>query len=164
LKNVYRFNWNPAVAIAITFTIQYSFYPGVILKYEPSFFTSFSWFVICVVTYHSFWDTIGRYLGGKISLINKEQFMAASLSRIIFVVFYLLTFKSIQPQIFGSNWFIIANLTLFSVSCGYLSTIGMNFGADETTVNQSLAGSIMGFHLTLGICLGSAIALIFLSN
>lgn len=97
-------------------------------------------------------------------MIKKPQFMTACFCRFIFVVFYMLTFKTYKPEIFGSNWFIVTNFTLFSVSCGYLSTIGMNFGADETTKNQSLAGSIMGFHLTFGICLGSAIALIFLSN
>ena len=97
-------------------------------------------------------------------MIKKTEFMKACLCRLIFVLFYMLTIKSYIPEIFGSTWFIVTNFTLFSVSCGYLSTIGMNFGADETTENQSLAGSIMGFYLTLGICLGSAIALIFLSN
>ena len=82
----------------------------------------------------------------------------------VFVVFYLLTYFEVNKEIFGSDWFIITNLALFSITCGYLSTIGMNYGSDSSTKDQGLAGSIMGFHLTLGICLGSATALIFLSK
>ena len=151
------------LSIAFTFTVQYLFYPGVILKYRPGFLAS-SWFVISVVTYHSFWDTVGRYLAGQYNCIPKPKFMGWCLSRVMFVLFYMLTFEGVEPQVFGSDWFIITNLTLFSISCGYLSTLGMNYGSDASTVNQSLAGSIMGFHLTFGISLGSALALIFLSH
>ena len=129
---------------------------------EPTFFSDFSWFVISVVTFHSIVDTLGRYIGGRCpNLVAKHRYFLACLSRLIFVPAYLLTFYNIS--FFNSNWFIILNLFLFSISCGYLSTIGMNFGCDETTKDQSLAGSIMGFHLTLGICLGSTIAEVFFS-
>ena len=162
---VYCKNGIMALSILVTFTIQYTFYPGVMLSssLEPTFFTDFSWFVITLVTYHSFWDTVGRYLAGIFNILPKKVFLWACLSRIIFVVFYMLMHDGKDPSLWASNWFIIVNLTLFSFTCGYLSTLGMNYGSDETTLNQSLAGSIMGFHLTFGICLGSAIALICLS-
>ena len=162
IKKVYKTNYSEAVSIVITFAIQYSFFPGIMFVNEPTFFTNFSWFVISVVTFHSVLDTIGRYIGGRFpTLVPKDRYLLACLSRFIFVPLYLLTFYDIS--FFNSNWFIIVNLLLFSISCGYLSTIGMNFGCDETTNDQSLAGSIMGFHLTLGICIGSTIAEIFFS-
>lgn len=54
-------------------------------------------------------------------------------------------------------------LGLFAASCGYLTTVGMKYGSDESTVNRGLAGTIMGIHLSFGICLGSTIAIAFLS-
>jgi len=84
-------------------------------------------------------------------------------SRIVFVGCYLCTYGDDYPEVFGSDWFIITLLTFFSISCGYLSNVGMIYGSDSSTGNQPLAGSIMGFHLTFGICAGSAIALIFFS-
>ena len=158
---VYSRNWKEGIAILVTFTIQYCFYPGVMLLFEPTFFTSFTWFVISVVTFHSLFDTVGRYLAGKIDLVGKNNFFLVCLSRLVFVALYLLQY---QGGVWGSDWFIIVNLFLFSLSCGYLSTLGMNYGSDSSTVDQSMAGSIMGFHLTFGISLGSAIALICLSK
>jgi hypothetical protein len=161
---VYRKNCKMGFCIALTFTIQYSFYPGVILGTELTFFKDFSWFVITVVTFHSFWDTIGRFVAGSWNFIPKEWFLAASVSRLIFVVLYILTFDGANQAFFGSDSFVIILFLFFSVSCGYLSTLGMNYGSDDTTGNQSLAGSIMGFHLTFGIVLGSTVALLFFSG
>ena len=73
------------------------------------------------------------------------------------------TFENVAPEFFKSDWFIITNLTLFATSFGYWTSLGMKYGTDPLTKNQGLAGAIMGFNLTFGICLGSAIAIIFLS-
>ena len=92
---VYRKNWVSAFAVCLTFAIQYTFFPGVMFLFELSFFSpaQFSWFCIFVVTFHSFADTIGRYLGGKFgSLIQKKLFLMVCCSRFIFVLTYLLTF------------------------------------------------------------------------
>jgi hypothetical protein len=63
---VYSRNYVEALSIAMTFAIEYTFYPGVILKYRLSWFKEedYSWFVIFVVTFHSLSDTLGRYFGG----------------------------------------------------------------------------------------------------
>ena len=133
-------------------------------KYELSFFKpyKYSWFAISIVTFHSLCDTLGRHLGGTFNIISKKAYPWVCASRLIFVVFYMLTFKGVNPDVFGSDWFIIINFALFSISCGYLSTIGMNYGSDSSTKDQAMAGSIMGFHLIFGITAGSFIALIFL--
>ena len=60
-----------------------------------------------------------------------------------------------------TNWFLISAIALFATTYGYWTTIAMKFGSDETTKDQGLAGTIMGFHLTLGITVGSVIAEVF---
>lgn len=131
---MYKRNYVMAFSICLTFAIQYTFYPGVIFKHQLGFFPDFGWFVIFIVTFHSFWDTVGRWLAGKINLIPKSKFLLASMSRFVFFVVYLLSNKS-DNQIFRQDWFIITLFFLFSLSCGYLSTLGMNYGSDESTQN-----------------------------
>ena len=75
----------------------------------------------------------------------------------------MLTYEGIDKNFFGADWFVIILLGLFAMTCGYWTTIGMKYGSDETTKDQGLAGTIMGFHLTFGITLGSTIAIAFLS-
>ena len=59
---------------------------------------------------------------------------------------------------FRNDIFVIINVILFSISCGYLATLGFNFGSDESNGDRATAGKIMGFHLTMGICIGSLFA------
>ena len=155
--------------MAITFAIQYTFYPGVMFMVEPEFFKkyNYSWFVVSILMYHSLLDTLGRYCAGiknLAALIPKRWLLGACCSRFIFVYLYMLTILKSNQGIFGSDWFIITLFTLFSISCGYLSTICMVHGTDFTTNNKSLAGSIMGFALIFGITLGSFIAMLCLSK
>jgi MFS family permease len=136
---------------------------------EPEFFQkySYSWFVVSILMFHSLLDTIGRYCAGipqMMALIPKGCLLGACCSRIIFVVLYMLTILKVNENIFGSDWFILSLFTVFSISCGYLSTIGMVYGTDDSTKNKSLAGSIMGFSLIFGITLGSFIAMLCLSK
>ena len=119
--------------------------------------------MITLVTYASVGDTVGRYLAGWKDLLSKEHFFMTSLVRgVIFVVLFLLTNAGVS--VFGSDWFIIISLGLFLITSGYWTTIGMKFGCDEKTGDQGLAGTLMGFHITLGISLGSVIAMTCLSN
>ena len=136
MREVYARNWVMAISIMITFAIQYVFYPGVMLEFEPTFFSDFSWFVITLVTYHSFWDTVGRHLGGVKVIVPKTNFFGVCMTRFVFVLLYAMMIKYKSGYTFWtSNWFIVTNLTLISVTCGYLSTLGMNYGSDESTVN-----------------------------
>jgi len=91
MKIIYKRNYIMGISILITFGIQYAFYPGVIIMSSnmPSFFTSSSWFIITMVTYHSFFDTLGRYIAGKINIIPKQIFIWVCLSRIIFIITFM---------------------------------------------------------------------------
>ena len=141
-----------------------AFFPGVMLKYKWSFIDSFSWFVITLVTYASVCDTIGRYIAGKKDFVPKRPFLLSSLIRgIFFTGLFLLTYNGVAVEVFGSDWFIILALGIFASTAGYWTTVGMKYGSDEETKDQGLAGTIMGFHLTLGISVGSTFAIVFLS-
>ena len=127
-------NWKDAWGVAITFACQFAFYPGVVLKYQPSFIPDFSWFVITVVTFASVCDTLGRYIGGKVDLVPKRHHLLASLIRAaIFTALYLILWWEVPISFFNSATFVILNLALSTTSCGYLATLGMKYGSDAET-------------------------------
>ena len=107
---------------------------------------------------------MGRTAAKHVDFLSKETFlMSCSIRGAIFTTVYLLAFYNIATDVFGSSWFMIISLGIFAASCGYWTTIGMKYGSGPETGDMALAGSIMGFHITLGISLGSTLALIFFS-
>ena len=161
---VYKVNSRYAIGVAICFTVQMAFFPGVMLGFQWPFIPNFSWFVITVVTYASFGDTMGRTAAKHFDFLSKETFlMTCSIRGVLFTTVYLLAFYKVATVVFGSTWFMIISLGIFAASCGYWTTIGMKYGSGRETGDMALAGSIMGFHITLGISLGSTLALIFFS-
>ena len=67
----------------------------------------------------------------------------------------------VASTVLATDWFLITAIGLFAATSVYWTTIAMKFGSDESTQDQGLAGTIMGFHLTLGITLGSVVAEVF---
>ena len=57
----------------------------------------------------------------------------------------------------------VMSLAAFASTFGYWTALGMKYGSDETTVDRGTAGVIMGFHLTVGLSIGSALGMIFFS-
>lgn len=163
---VYRLIWREAWEQVIIWTVQFSFYPGVILEpqFQFSFTSNFSWFVITVVTFYSVMDVFGRFLANIKDLISKGALFPVNILRaIFFTVLYVLTWEQVCEQFFGNQWFIIILLGLFSSTCGYLVTVGMKYGSDEESGDRSIAGTLLGIHLSFGITLGSTIAILFFS-
>ena len=89
--------------MCITYWVQFTFFPGVMLEYQFTFTPNFSWFVILVVTYASVADTIGRFIAGRVDLIPKRQLLYWCCNRaVVFTVLYMLTFEGIASWFFGS--------------------------------------------------------------
>jgi len=105
-KIVYKVNWKEAWCVLLTFAVQFTFYPGVMLEQKWTFIPSFSWFVITLVTYASWADTVGRFIAGKIDLIPKRHFGLWCLIRgALFTMLYLLAFFGVWEKILGSSAF-----------------------------------------------------------
>ena len=117
-----------------------------------------------MITYNNLCDTAGRFIAGLKDFVPKRFFMESSLVRgIIFAIIFTLINGKFAAQVLNSDWFLIIAIGLFAATSGYWTTVAMKFGSDETTKDQGLAGTIMGFHLTLGITVGSVIAEVFFS-
>mmetsp|Transcript_39509 Transcript_39509/g.51719 ORF Transcript_39509/g.51719 Transcript_39509/m.51719 type:complete len:142 (+) Transcript_39509:835-1260(+) len=140
-----------------------SFFPGVMLGIQWSFIKDYSWFVITLVTFASLCDSFGRFVASKVNLPKPMYLLSCIIRGALFTPICLLTFFGVAPVIFQATWFMVMGLFFFAVTFGYWVTIGFKHGSDESTVDQGTAGTIVGFHMTFGICLGSTLALTLLS-
>ena len=77
----------------------------------------------------------------------------------MFTTMCLLTFFGVWVKVFGATWFLVTFLFFLAVTFGYWITLGFKYGADGSVPDQGVAGTLIGFHMTFGICLGSTIAL-----
>ena len=137
-----------------------AFFPGVLLEYQWSFIDDFSWFCITLISFCSFCDTVGRLIASYFDIITKGGYLWSTIIRgIFFTTVYLLNFNSVAVEFFGATWWMIVCLFFFATSFGYLVTIGFKYGGDETVGDQAIAGTLNGFHMTLGISIGSTLAL-----
>eukprot|EP00347_Sterkiella_histriomuscorum_P021950 403332207 len=156
---VYKINYPYGLSVVLTFAIYYTFFPGVMLKKKLDFIDSFAWFANGIITLHNVCDTIGRTLAGRWIIVNKKNYPYVCLIRLIFVITYCFFFFGVAPQFFQNDAWVIIQVILFSLSCGYLASLGMYYGSDKECGDQGLGGAIMSFNLTLGICLGSVFAI-----
>ena len=140
------------------------FFPGVTLNYQLSFISSYTWFVIFIVSYASIMDTFGRLIAGWVDVIPKKWYLPACVLRLtLLCLSFSLTMNNVEPYIFQSDWYIILNVGLSAYTCGHFGTIGMKFGSDKETGDPSLAATIMAMWLMFGIFFGSTIAIAFFS-
>jgi predicted MFS family arabinose efflux permease len=109
-------------------------------------------------------DTVGRFLGGAYMLKDSLTIVLAY-SRSIFIVTFLLIAFNIAPSwLFGkeADWFKIINMALFSFSNGYLSTmLAIRAPSRAHDDSKEQVGLFVGISITIGILIGSIIAIGF---
>lgn len=113
-------------------------------------------------TIFSIFDTVGRKMGGWKSFdISIKSIKVVTAGRIIFVgSFYLIAFQVGPDWLFISDWFCILNMVLFSFSNGYTSTLcAVKAPSQVPEEKAGQVGAFVGTTLTLGILLGSLVAL-----
>ena len=147
------------------FTFTFIVFPGVALETNLDFLAGTgnqekSWFALVVPTVFNIGDTVSRITANKTALFSGNQVWLPILLRAVFIfTMLMIAFDQSPDWLFGSDWFKIINLFLFSVTNGYLSTLCMKYGpelcADE---DKEIAGFLMVFSLTGGVLLGSLIA------
>jgi len=160
---VYQRNWKESIGVLVTTTVQMAFFPGVMLQSKWSFIDDFSWFVITLVTFASLCDTLGRWAVQMINLPKRAYLVSSLIRGAFFTIVYLLAFFNVWSSFLESTTFEIISLFVLATTFGYMVTIGFKHGSDESNIDQGTAGTIVGFHMTFGIFLGSALALSVLS-
>jgi len=106
-------------------------------------------------------DLIGKYTGGLPKRINEKCIYLFVLLRFIHYIFFFLLKNKIGGSFIENDYFTWVNLFLFMFSNGFATTALMVLGVlkvkDLRLLNS--ANFINGFSITLGIAIGSTIAL-----
>lgn len=113
-----------------------------------------SWFNLLILSTFNLFDSIGRYMGGVSCLLLKNSTIKiGSLLRLVFLATCLFIAFDVPPTaVFSTDWFIMLNLALFSVSNGYISTLCCVKA--PMTVEGEAKGQVGGF---IGICISTGI-------
>ena len=86
---------------------------------------SAAWLNLVILTAFNVFDTLGRYLAGvSCMMLSPIKILVLSYLRTIqFSIFLLIAFEVRPLWLFGSDWFKLANFSLFAFSNGYLSSL-----------------------------------------
>ena len=105
-------------------------------------------------------------MGGVPSLIlsNFTIKLSSALRTVFLVTFLLVSFDVAPENLFQTDWFIILNLFLFSITNGYVSTL-CAVKAPQTVEGDAKGqvGGFVGITISTGIVLGSILAFAMVS-
>jgi equilibrative nucleoside transporter 1/2/3 len=172
LKRVAKVIFVPAVSVNVTFLITISVFPALIVRLrsahacqEPEKRMYNDLFTPIMFLLFNLFDFLGRLAAeARIVCLNSQNIWIPSLLRVIFIPLFLCCNISDSPTIpvlFKNSdavpYFI---MIFFGFSNGYIASAGMMLGsavADThlAVTDSSLAGTLMIFSLTFGLCLGA---------
>jgi uncharacterized integral membrane protein len=170
LSSVYRHIWIPSLSVFSVFSVTIGIFPSLIVLlesekkcdsdsrffndlYVPFFFLLFNLF-----------DLIGRVSAGLIKpLFTPRNIWMAAAARVVF--FFLFLFYNVSdtqlPVLFKSDAFPIIFKILMATSNGYVASLCMMMGAGAVSAKDApIAGTIMVFSLTVGLCMGACLSFI----
>ncbi|XP_066914502.1 equilibrative nucleoside transporter 1-like [Clytia hemisphaerica] len=111
-------------------------------------------------------DWIGRILAGIVQIVNEKSkwLIVLCISRIVFIPLFLMCNYEhrVLPYVFNHDfWPIIINI-LFSVSNGYLGSLGMMYGPKMVALEYGeTAGTMMSLFLQMGLTFGACLSFAF---
>ena len=156
------------VALIYVFVLTFICYPALSTTSSLNFMSGInnydSWYFTFMQGIFNAFDTVGRYMGGVECLILSNRLVKLlSALRTIFLVTFLLVAFDVAPTLFSADWFIILNLTLFSISNGYVSTL-CAVKAPMTVEGEAKGqvGGFVGITISTGIVIGSLLAIAML--
>lgn len=160
-KDILSKIWLDTLLMGVTLSLTMALFPGVALATSDENIP-YSWLnTIMVLTFNS-GDIVGRLIP-KVYIMNEKLLVGITFMRFVFC--YTLIGVALEQSptwLFGSLWFKLLNIFLFSSTSGYNSTcyiIKMTSTLPENM--REKCGYIVAASILIFICIGSAIALFF---
>lgn len=159
-------------AVFITLMVTLSVFPGVTASVRSTSTNDAfcdMWFVpVCTFLIYNIGDTFGRFLTSLVQLPAKEstcQLYFWSTCRVIFIVIFPLcniprSPDASIPNLITQDWLYAILILLFSVSNGYLTTLGFQYapGRLESKAAKAQAEELVFIGLTSGLIIGSTLS------
>ena len=152
-------------ALIYVFVLTFICFPGLIedckIKFMQDVKNYDSWFNLLIQSVFNIFDSIGRYLGGVPALLlTNNTIKISSLTRTVFLATCLMISFEVPPSaVFSSDWFVLLNLALFSITNGYISTLcAIKAPMSVEGEAKGQVGGFVGITISTGIVLGSLLA------
>ena len=154
------------IALTYVFALTFLCFPGLADDSHFNFLSGNkeedSWYNLISVIIFNSCDTAGRYIGASpCADLRRKTVLFMSAFRTIFILTFLLVAFEVSPAgLFQADWFKILNYALFSYTNGYTSTL-CAVKAPQTVSGEQKGqvGAFVGVTISLGILLGSTLAL-----
>jgi len=152
--SVLRKLWPDALNVFLVFFISLSLFPGFTVM-MPSYSTNPKFsaaFVTILISLFQLGDFVGRMAPTFIApLFLRNYLWILVWSRFAFFPLFILSIC--QVHVFKQDWIPIVVMTFFSISNGYLGSLGMMWAPKRVTDprEQGIAGTMMSFFLQFGI-------------
>jgi len=160
----------PSLSVFFVFSVTIGLFPSLIVllesenkcKNDSRFFNDL--YVPFFFLLFNLFDLIGRVTAGAITpLFSKNTVWIASAARVVFFPLFLLCniSDSKLPVVFKSDAFPILFMMALAFSNGYVASLCMMMGAGSVAPKDApVAGTIMVFSLTAGLCMGACLSFI----
>ena len=165
LLKVFSAVWIESLTVFAVFGVSLALFPGLffVLPYRGAMGDAINdtwWHLILVMGFNVF-DTLGRTLPKYARCIPRKALLVPTVLRLAFVPLFVC---SVLYPVFN-DWIVLFIVVVFSVSNGYLSTLGMMYGAATGNTlsddERGLAGLVTSTALQCGIFVGLALANVF---
>ena len=167
IKATVKNAWKPLFMISLSFMTTFIIFPGCFLQSSFDFMSSlgdseFTWYSLFVVIAFNIIDTVGRQAGGICKPSNCVIYLLGFL-RLVFIattVYIPLAERQGDTSFITSDGFKLANLFLFSISNGFVSTVlAIKAPGFVPPKQREQLGTSIGLFLIIGIASGSLIAI-----
>jgi len=161
-----------ALSVFIVFSVTLTCFPAIMAgisstnKGDGSIWDNELFSTLVVFLVFNLGDWIGRILAGIGQIVNEKSkwLLILSISRVVFIPLFLMcNYKHrLLPYVFNHDFYPIIINVLFSVSNGYLGSLGMMYGPKLVSIEYGeTAGTMMSLFLQLGLTCGACLSFAF---
>ena len=159
--------WKILLTLMFVFVITFVVFPGAFFDSHFTMMqnldsTEFTWYSLTVILIFNVCDTIGRKLGGILP-VSAGMIYFLGILRFLFIfttIMFALDDSDSDPVFFERDYLKIANMVLFALTNGLVSTLcaikAPQFVAED---QREQIGIFVGLFIALGIVTGSVIAI-----
>lgn len=165
----YAESWHYLVTLKVVFIITFSIFPSVMVTAPLDFIDlvpdptlRVSWTVLIFIFTYNIMDTSGRWFAGQsFGTLNSKAVLLLSYIRVAFIASsFLINYKTAPSWLFQADWFKLLNMALFAFTNGYCGTQCAAKATSQASDNlKDVVGSFVSVSMTLGIVIGSLVAL-----
>jgi equilibrative nucleoside transporter 1/2/3 len=161
ISDILKLMWEDVFLVWLVMCSTRALFPGLALSTHDEHMP-YAWFATVMVIIYNLGNFIGKYTP-KYIIISHSNIWVLSFFRLIFgVTFYMIACNMSPQWLFGSLWFKLLNMFLFSLSDGYCSTVILIQSASKLPERmRERAGYVIITTMMIGIFNGALLGLAF---